>query len=187
MPLSKAELIMSNIIDVALGILTEQRPISLSQSLVMGEHELANRSQSHLPGRLPSQNLTTELRILIAKRPHDTVYGGYWELPGGKIDPGETPAQALVREFEEELGIIVAPGEPLDEVIHTYSHASVRLIPFFCTRLSGKIQHLAVTDHLWVLPEELDGYQFPEANLPIIKEMRQILSRNQGHVPSITP
>lgn len=151
---------MDQIIDVALGILTEHRPISPQ----------ANDANPSNDTQRP-----TELRILIARRPSNTVYGGYWELPGGKIDPGETPVQALVREFHEELGIEIEPGDPLDEVIHTYPHAKVRLYPFFCTRTSGEIQNLAVSEHQWVLPEGLFAFQFPEANIPIIKQMIGIL------------
>lgn len=154
---------MDKIIDVALGILTEQRPI---------------QTQSSLPQAADDDQAGTELRVLIARRPSNTVYGGYWELPGGKIDPGETPTQALVREFHEELGIHIEPGDPLDEVIHTYPHAKVRLYPFFCTRISGEIQNLAVSEHQWIRPEGLFAFQFPEANLPIIKQMIRILQNS---------
>lgn len=217
---------MDKIIDVALGILTELRPVltntdknhtdkNRTDQNVAGQSSAlqdiadqphgnttswpgpvsnsplsSNDSSSSIKATLTSSNKErrppamkenvagTEFRILIARRPSHTVYGGYWELPGGKIDPGETPTQALVREFEEELGIQIEAGDPLDEVIHSYPHAKVRLFPFFCKRVSGRIQNLAVSEHRWVLPKDLKSFKFPGANLPITDQMLQILQQN---------
>ena len=117
-----------------------------------------------------------QLRILITRRPANTVYGGYWELPGGKVDPDETPQEATVRELKEELGILVKPTQPLQAVSHVYPHAHVLLHPFICQWLAGKIEHLAVQEHRWVLPGELKNYPFPEANLPIIVQLMEFLA-----------
>lgn len=201
---------MNKMIDVALGILTEHRPIPTTHRPTTPANTSQSHAQQHVTPKEahhPSQGhqivsaatisaaslapttstTATELRILIAKRPNSTVYGGYWELPGGKIEQGESPTQALVREFEEELGIIIVPGDPLDSVIHTYPHACVRLFPFFCTRISGEIQNLAVAEHQWVRPEALNSFKFPEANLPIIKQIHQILGYAAARTTSDTP
>lgn len=113
--------------------------------------------------------------ILIARRKADAVLGGYWELPGGKMEAGETPAQCLVREYEEELGVVVNVGEPLSIIEFAYDHALVRLHPFYCSRLSGEPRNLHVADHRWVPAAELTNYQFPAANTKLIESVRDTL------------
>ena len=110
-------------------------------------------------------------RILIAQRPKDGVLGGYWELPGGKLEDGETPAQCLVREFEEELGITVEPYHALETIEHHYSHADVRLHPLLCRRISGQPQAIAVEQFLWAPLEDLPRYPFPEASLGLMQTL----------------
>lgn len=136
---------MSRTVDVVLGIVMERRGQGGASQF---DHEL-----------------------LITQRPSDTVYGGYWELPGGKVEPGETPQAALRRELLEEVGIDVQPTLALTPIIHTYPHAQVRLMPFFCLRKQGQCRNLAVQQHRWIRPEAVGDYQFPEANETILQEM----------------
>jgi len=75
--------------------------------------------------------------FLLAQRPAGKVYAGYWEFPGGKVEPGEPPAQALARELREELGIDVACAYPWITRVFTYPHATVRLNFFRVTRWTG--------------------------------------------------
>lgn len=77
--------------------------------------------------------------FLLAQRPPDKIWAGYWEFPGGKIEPGETPYHALVRELHEELGIIVKTAYPWITRIFTYPHATVRLHFFRVTEWSGEL------------------------------------------------
>lgn len=117
------------------------------------------------------------VEVLIARRPHDTVLPGLWELPGGKVEPGETIEACVAREFREELGVEITVGDALPIVQHTYDHATVRLHPFFCRLLSGSPRNLAVTEHRWVQPADLGSYEFPAANAPLLAEVRQRLAR----------
>ena len=80
--------------------------------------------------------------ILIAKRPDKTHQGGLWEFPGGKIETGETPQQALQREMQEEMGALVAVGELVGEVTHVYPEFEVTLHCFLCTVMEGPLQLL---------------------------------------------
>jgi 8-oxo-dGTP diphosphatase len=69
-------------------------------------------------------------QFLLTSRPEGKVYAGYWEFPGGKVEPGETIEQALRRELHEELGITIGPAQPWQVTMHEYPHALVRL--HFC-------------------------------------------------------
>ena len=77
---------------------------------------------------------------LLAQRPPDKVYAGYWEFPGGKFEPGETVRQALARELHEELGITIDNCLPWHVTTHDYEHAQVRLHWCKVTRWQGQLQ-----------------------------------------------
>lgn len=110
--------------------------------------------------------------VFIARRPAKAVLGGYWEMPGGKIEDGETAEECLAREFWEEVGLRVRVGEPLPVIEHRYDHAHVTLHPFFCQRAEGgEARNLQVTEHRWIRPHELADYQFPEANSSLIQQV----------------
>jgi 8-oxo-dGTP diphosphatase len=108
-------------------------------------------------------------QILIAKRPESAHQGGLWEFPGGKVDPGETCQQALVRELNEELAIHVAKSEPLIQIRHNYSDKSVLLDVHKVTNFSGEPKGNEGQPVAWVNPESLSQYTFPAANQPIIQ------------------
>jgi len=109
--------------------------------------------------------------ILVTRRPDHCLLGGYWEFPGGKIEPGETPQECLRREFLEEVGLAIRVGGALPLLEHDYPYGRVRLHPFWCT-LEGECDanpvHHQVTEHRWVTPQELTSLRFPPANGPII-------------------
>lgn len=106
-------------------------------------------------------------RILLAQRLPGGPHGGLWEFPGGKVEPGETPAGALVREIQEELGITVAVGEPLLTVEHTYPHLAIRLMAYDCRVSKGSPRPLHCQDFCWVSPARLLERPMPAADLPI--------------------
>jgi mutator protein MutT len=108
-------------------------------------------------------------RLMICKRKAETVLGGYWEFPGGKCDPGEAPADCACREVLEETGVTVRAVKELAIIEHNYPHGLVRLHPFVCERVHGELQLLAVADAKWIDPAEAVNYQFPEANLALVR------------------
>lgn len=96
-------------------------------------------------------------KILMAQRPEGKICSGYWEFPGGKIEAGETPQSALVRELQEELGITILSAQPWCCMTHTYPHARVRLHCFIVEHWSGEPvsqenQSLQWQDHITVSP-----------------------------------
>ncbi len=109
-------------------------------------------------------------RLLACKRPEGKHLGGKWEFPGGKVEPGETPASALVRELEEELGIVVEPLRPLTSVIWDYGRGPIRLLPWLCRIAAGEPQPREHSEIRWCAGEELDALDWADADLPILRE-----------------
>ena len=93
--------------------------------------------------------------FLLAQRPPDKIWAGYWEFPGGKIEPGETPYHALVRELREELGITVTTAYPWVTRVFTYPHATVRLNFFRVTTWSGELHPHEGQEFAWQSPAAL--------------------------------
>jgi 8-oxo-dGTP diphosphatase len=111
-------------------------------------------------------------RLLITQRLADDTLGGYWEFPGGKVDPGEDLKTALRRELTEELGIDTEIGAQIHDIVHAYPDRDVRLFFFEAKILSGEPRKLEVADLRWVTLDELMNYQFPEADLPRLRQLR---------------
>ena len=120
--------------------------------------------------------------VLIARRPEQSVLAGYWEFPGGKVEPGETATQCLVREFQEELGVTIRPGLALRVIEHEYDHGCVRLHPYYCVRRTGTVQDLQVAEHRWVPLNRLHGYPFPPANEALINWLVKQWVRDAGEL-----
>ena len=106
--------------------------------------------------------------FLLAQRPEGKPYAGYWEFPGGKIEPGEDPRAALVRELREELGIEVREATPWITRVYAYTHATVRLHFFRVTRWDGEPQPLEDQAIRWQVPGAPDVSPMLPANAPVL-------------------
>jgi A/G-specific adenine glycosylase len=113
--------------------------------------------------------------FLIARRPLQGMLGGLWEFPGGKVEPGETQAQALQREIREELAIDIQVKEPLCTIQHAYTHFRISLHAYCARYQAGEPQHIGVADHAWVTLDELEQYPFAVTDLKIIEQLKQTL------------
>lgn len=114
-------------------------------------------------------------RVLIAQRPAGKHLALKWEFPGGKVEPGEEAAAALVREIREELGCEIETFERLQSVSHRYERGEIELIPFVCKLADGSSEphpheHVAVQ---WVRTDDLGGYDLAEADLPVVRLLEQ--------------
>ena len=111
-------------------------------------------------------------KFLIAKRKKDDVLGGLWEFPGGKIEEGETAEECLARELKEELDITVEVGELITSNKHKYPHGYFELIAYRVKYISGEIVLNDHDDFKWVTIDEMDNFEFPPADIPIIKQIK---------------
>jgi 8-oxo-dGTP diphosphatase len=113
--------------------------------------------------------LDSEGRILIAKRPPGRSLAGLWEFPGGKVEQGESPEHALVRELAEELGIDIAPADltPLTFASHSYPDFHLLMPLFLCSRWRGEATPHEGQELAWVKPAELPAYAMPPADEPL--------------------
>lgn len=113
-------------------------------------------------------------RFIICQRPAHKARGLLWEFVGGKVEPGETHAQALVRECREELGITVAVGEMFMDVVHEYLDLTVHLTLFHATIIEGTPQKLEHADIRFITTEEIDHYAFCPADVSILARLKEL-------------
>jgi 8-oxo-dGTP diphosphatase len=113
-------------------------------------------------------------RVLIARRHASAHQGGLWEFPGGKVAPAERLEDALARELNEELGITVQTSQLLTQIDHDYGDKQVRLVVFHVTQWSGEPKGCEGQPLAWVDRADLGGYDYPEANQPILATLETL-------------
>lgn len=111
-------------------------------------------------------------RFLICQRPPHKARGMLWEFAGGKVDPGETKEEALIRECQEELGITLAVGDVFMEVLHAYPDLTVRLTLFNATIAAGTPQLKEHVDIRWITVAEIPQYEFCPADEEILQKLQ---------------
>jgi 8-oxo-dGTP diphosphatase len=113
-------------------------------------------------------------RVLLTRRNEGQHLAGMWEFPGGKLEDGESPEEALVRECREECGIEVGVAEVLDVTHHRYPEKDVLLLFYRCELRAGEVRHLQVADHAWVAPADLGAYALPPADLRVVTRIQAL-------------
>jgi 8-oxo-dGTP diphosphatase len=116
-------------------------------------------------------------RVLLARRPEGKKMAGLWEFPGGKLHPGETPEEALIRELKEELGIDVSAAclAPYVFASHAYEKFHLLMPLYLCRRWKGTPQPREGQTLAWVRPNKLTEYEVPPADKPLIPLLRDLL------------
>jgi 8-oxo-dGTP diphosphatase len=118
-----------------------------------------------------------DCRVLIAQRPEGKSLAGLWEFPGGKVEPGERPEAALIRELHEELGISVEEAclAPLNFSSFAYPDFHLLMPLYICRRWSGFVAPRENQQLKWVPPKDLRAYPMPPADVPLIPALIDLL------------
>ncbi len=103
-------------------------------------------------------------QLLLTKRPANKAQGGLWEFPGGKIEPGESPKNALIREIREELGIEIEVGDLLAEIEHDYPEVKIKLICYAAKIIEGEPRPLEGQKITWISPKDVINLELSEAD-----------------------
>jgi len=116
-------------------------------------------------------------RVLLARRPAGKPLAGLWEFPGGKVEPGETPEAALIRELEEELGIKIAGKclAPLSFASHSYEAFHLLMPLYVCRTWEGELEARQGQELAWVRADRLADYAMPPADEPLKAALRDLL------------
>ncbi|MDR9392768.1 (deoxy)nucleoside triphosphate pyrophosphohydrolase [Roseovarius sp. SYSU LYC5161] len=116
-------------------------------------------------------------RVLLAQRPEGKAMAGLWEFPGGKVEPGETPENALIRELNEELGIDTWRSclAPLTFASHSYHDFHLLMPLFACRKWEGVPRAMEGQALKWVYPAKLREIPMPPADLPLVAILRDLL------------
>jgi 8-oxo-dGTP diphosphatase len=116
-------------------------------------------------------------RVLLAQRPEGKQLAGLWEFPGGKVEPGETPEQCIIRELHEEIGIEtdIPCLAPLTFASHSYDDFHLLMPLFICRRFRGIAQPREGQALKWVRPKQMRDYPMPPADAPLIPFLIDLL------------
>lgn len=116
-------------------------------------------------------------RVLIAQRPEGKSMAGLWEFPGGKVEAGETPEQALIRELREEIAVDTVESclAPFTFASHTYDDFHLLMPLFVCRKWTGTVTPMEGQQIKWVMPAQLRDYPMPPADKPLIAMLRDHL------------
>ena len=121
--------------------------------------------------------IDTDNRVLIAQRPEGKTLAGLWEFPGGKVDAGERPETALIRELKEELGITVEEPclAPLTFASHAYDDFHLLMPLYVCRKWEGVVAAREGQQLAWVRANKLRDYPMPPADIPLIAHLTDLL------------
>ena len=121
--------------------------------------------------------IDTDGRVLLAERPAGKHLAGTWEFPGGKVQDGETPEAALIRELDEELGIDVKPAclAPFTFASHAYETFHLLMPLFVCRKWSGEVRPREGQEIAWVRAARLGDYEMPAADAPLRAMLQDLL------------
>lgn len=116
-------------------------------------------------------------KFMICQRPAHKSCALLWEFVGGKVEPGETKEQALIRECQEELDVTLSVGDEFIDVVHQYPDIKVHLTLFNATIAEGVPQKLEHNDIKWITPSEIPNYDFCPADTEILKKIISVYSK----------
>jgi len=113
-------------------------------------------------------------KFMICQRPAHKARGLLWEFVGGKVEPGETKEQALIRECQEELAVPLSVGDVFMDIVHEYPDLTVHLTLYNATIVESEPQKLEHNDIKWIIPSEISNYEFCPADEEILKKITEV-------------
>ena len=121
--------------------------------------------------------IDADSRVLLARRPEGKAMAGLWEFPGGKVDEGETPEAALIRELHEELGIDTHESclAPIGFASHGYDDFHLLMPLFVCRKWHGDPEPREAQELAWVRPNRMREYEMPPADVPLVAQLQDLL------------
>ena len=158
----------------------------INRTDLFGDHGAAKAASGDKPATADAKKIVlvaavalidADTRVLLAQRPEGKSMAGLWEFPGGKVEPGETPEAALIRELREELGIDVSEAclAPFTFASHAYEKFHLLMPLFLCRRWRGLVTAKEGQRLAWVPPGRLSEYKMPEADIPLVPLLRDFL------------
>lgn len=114
-------------------------------------------------------------KILIAQRMENSHQGLKWEFPGGKVEEGESPEAAVIREIKEELNMDIKVTDVFDVVYHTYDDKSLVMVVYNCIYTGGSIEKIECNDYRWVNIEEMKNYEFANADKKVVTKLSKMV------------
>jgi len=151
-------------------------------------------TQPNYPVKLPKRNIPEvhialgvilkKDKLLITRRKEAGLLGGLWELPGGKVQPGESPGEACIREIQEEVNIKVKISGSLTTIKHAYTHFKIQVDVFLCPYHSGIIKLNGPVDYRWIAASEIDRFPFPAANHKIFRSLKSKIDYFKNYKPA---
>ena len=129
---------------------------------------------NHIPSPRLGECIWNGDKFMICQRPAHKARGLLWEFVGGKVEPGETKEQALIRECREELAVTLAVGDVFMDALHEYPDLTVHLTLFNATIAEGEPQKLEHNDIQWITPSEIPNYEFCPADDEILKKIVEV-------------
>lgn len=158
---------------------------------------ITNTASASLPTKPPEVNkkmvlvvaaalINKDGQVLLAQRPEGKAMAGLWEFPGGKIESGETPEQALSRELQEELQVEVAGSDlvPITFASHSYESFHLLMPTFACYKWEGEPMPAEGQTLAWVAADELTSYEMPAADIPLIEPISAAMAKARTSMPS---
>src|SRR6266581_8971001 len=155
----------------------EERPEGASRRTQDGNAAIAHGSEKPIVLVAAVALIDADGRVLLAERPEGKHLAGLWEFPGGKVQPGETPEAALIRELAEELGIDVEASclAPFTFASHGYPDFHLLMPLYVCRKWSGIVTAREGQRLAWVRPARLGDYAMPPADKPLVAMLRDLL------------
>jgi 8-oxo-dGTP diphosphatase len=108
-------------------------------------------------------------KVLIARRAKHKHLAGFWEFPGGKVEPDESPEQCLVRELDEEMKILIKVNGFFAEQLHDYGEVKILLKAYFCSYISGEFTLIDHDEYLWATVGNLPSFEMAPADIPLVE------------------